>query len=667
MISIKALIGHGDRIMTDSRKQTLLQSMQIAVVIVLALWQRTQFFEYSTFETQDGMFLIPTLDLIVKKEIPLMGSLLGLSSAFHGPAAYFLFSIPMLISKHPASIYFFMALVNTSAAFLLYRICREHFSHAAGIVAAAIFAFNPELVDISREVVDDTFAPFFIVLTYYLMFSILAGKRTSVSWFLFPLVICAGFQIHFQLLIPVGIFILLCGIYRIRFNTAAFFLGLIPGIALQIPVMNFNQMSVYSNTLKTLQYLWEHIEGKPEDALVATSGVARLELFQNLPYEFLLFIPAVSLIAFIIWNTRGKPDNRKYILLLLLAITPLLVISGYEKQNFRRYFVSYIPILAAVGIMISCCFKGSNIRIIKQNRRLLFSFIGIASISVILWFSIVNIRINHVRYEKRTITDQNDYEWIDSWRYRLDFHDVLFNEFHIDEEAFLNRVHGTQFYRMIGDGGYLFRTMNGNETSPIDDAHYIIKTGKEIEPFEGSFDFIQTVILHGLTFAAYESILDYDSFRMSHVWQYGVDESVENRSWAPYSNKKLLEVNHLTGPWSSWNRVWEGTPLIVRGNFSKTDVARPVLFTVEVVFSNRCSEYDWDKDVNVATFINGEHIEPVDVKRFMYPEFGDAYIFRYMPSDIHDELETFIVEIQTGQGYDSFGLDIYDIPLKNDI
>jgi hypothetical protein len=167
----------------------------IAILIVaFAACLRLGWPAVTEFKADEARLLGLALDMADFKSFALRG--IGSSVGFPNfPMSVWLYSLPLLIWRHPYSATLFVGLLNTAAVGVTYRLVRRYWGTAAALTAALMFAASPWAVIYSRKIWAQDLLPLFI-LAY--AGTALAAFVDGRRWALFFHIACLAVvvQIH---------------------------------------------------------------------------------------------------------------------------------------------------------------------------------------------------------------------------------------------------------------------------------------------------------------------------------------------------------------------------------------------------------------------------------------------------------------------------------------
>ena len=130
------------------------------------------------------------------QSLPLLGpEVQGGPAHTWGPLYFYVLAIPFAFSSDPAVALVFVSAIGLASVFLTYRLGRAFFSLEVGLIAAALFATYPLPVIESRAISNVGLLPFFTVLFFHSLLSLVVHQRSAM---IVPVLLCVGalVQIH---------------------------------------------------------------------------------------------------------------------------------------------------------------------------------------------------------------------------------------------------------------------------------------------------------------------------------------------------------------------------------------------------------------------------------------------------------------------------------------
>jgi 4-amino-4-deoxy-L-arabinose transferase-like glycosyltransferase len=665
----------------------------VALILALAAFMRLLFIDSNMFGDQGRFLMYNMMNIADFKQLPLQGLPLGsLGSAHHGPAPFYLLSIPMFFSRNPIAIYLYLLLLHLSAIIVIYRIGRDYFSSLAGVIASLIFAVDFEFLIKTRWISQDSLIGIFTALFYYSFFSIANRKNNRLFWTLLPVVFAISIQIHFQLLLIAGIMALMFYIRKPSFSPWHFSLGIVLSVLVLSP-------QIYYEFTKGKSQFWD-VLGAFRIFFNGTAykyhpgATQHKNIFINYWHVYnlliLLYVAAAASVAVIVVKARretGKwthPDTMNRVALLLFTLMPLLVFSGFPDQTPRRYYAAFIPMAMLIGVMFDELSHASMtkrqgfgriaLRVFKWMTVCLLAaevilniFLGMGIIFSLRqpwpkWYEKAVEKCNVTEMEtcKYYVRSKAKYRW--TYAYRKKQYEILFDELKLDDETILHRVHGALYYQMFTDDGFIFREWRGrNAHKGLPNDHYLILDGDLPPELQGNPVVEKSVAYpDGGRLLKYQTAIDYNSLKY-YVIQEGkasVDNSIQWRNYMtgvdPYREAYQVPENGFV-----WERTWEKKPAIFMGFIRKPRDFSYYALVFDVI-------YPWGngekKKVQQKLFFNNKLIsEEVSPIIRTYKKCCESYRFIYrIESEQFREMNSFVLTFNAYPEY-KYTVDIYDL------
>ena len=167
-----------------------------AILLIGAVLRLYMIGPYQIFLGDEGRDVLVAYGILHGK-LTLLGPTASVGGFFFGPIYYYMIA-PFLWLAHydPVGPAVMVALFATATIYLLYRVVKDIFSPAVGLVAAFLYATSSLLVTFSRSSWNPHVVPFFVLLTVLSLFSYI--KKEKKKW-----ILLAGFfygitfELHF--------------------------------------------------------------------------------------------------------------------------------------------------------------------------------------------------------------------------------------------------------------------------------------------------------------------------------------------------------------------------------------------------------------------------------------------------------------------------------------
>ena len=134
----------------------------LAVVLILTAVLRTSFPSLTEFKADEARLTLLALEMAEGTAFHIRG--ISSSVGFPNfPMSVWLYSLPLLIWKHPYAATIFTGVLNSLAVLGSYWLVRRYYGVEAALVAALMFAVSPWAIHHSRKIWAQNLLPFFVV------------------------------------------------------------------------------------------------------------------------------------------------------------------------------------------------------------------------------------------------------------------------------------------------------------------------------------------------------------------------------------------------------------------------------------------------------------------------------------------------------------------------
>jgi hypothetical protein len=575
------------------------------------------------------------------KSLPLVGPIArGLYAL--GPLYYYLIAIPFWFSKDPSVAVFFLNLLNLASVYVTYRLGREFFSPTAGLVAAALYAVFPMAVMSSKAVWNPGFIPFFGVAFFYFLFHFLVGQR---PWGLVGALVALScfFQIHMTGFVLILLLVLALILFRPRIPLVHLAIGLLLSGALYASYLYFEVGRRFEGLRQALAFVkvnravgsgvsfwtvvWRALTAPftlPQEVLAALVNEQAPTIFPWIQrLELFVFITGLLYVVGLLVR-RGwavELDRRRYGLLLLWILVPLLVLSQKKIGLVWYYFdVLYPSQFLTIGILVSSLVSGpgsGNAR--RGPTRWVAATVSLAVIWIVLLQTLSLVRLERAIVAAGTLRFPTSYNlrFPDPWwslkekgfvetmptRYMKALTGELIAELGADERTFGQNVHGASFEDLREDKGYFFDFLSETPVRAVrvdGQLHAVIlRDDLYGEPLVQG----KAARIGPFRIVRYRPLIRYASWKYGGGadvgWQReGFDDSGWASLWIPARNPPNLSVYDYT-PF----HAWRGSPVHLRGWMDSPPPGRQL----QVVVSLR-DDFASPHEVE-ALFVNGRKVE----------------------------------------------------------
>lgn len=154
----------------------------IAILLLAAFLRLYRISDYMTFLGDEGRDVLVARQ-ILQGDFVFLGPRSSAADFFYGPIYYYLITpFLWLFNYDPVGPAVFVALVGIATVYLIYHVGKEFFSVKAGLVAAALYAVSPLVINYSRSSWNPNPMPFVSLLLVYTLYK--AVEHKSLKLFL---------------------------------------------------------------------------------------------------------------------------------------------------------------------------------------------------------------------------------------------------------------------------------------------------------------------------------------------------------------------------------------------------------------------------------------------------------------------------------------------------
>ncbi len=198
----------------------------LGIILLIAAFLRAQYLFQIEHNVDQAYPIWQALQTLDRGVLPLAGQ--GTSVLFANPVLTGYLFLPFIaLTRSPISAYVFTIALNTLGILLAYRAVKDLLGVRVALIAAALMAVNPWVIEYSRTTWVQSLLPFFTCALAWLLWRVFAGKskRPARRLFIAMLVLTAFTQTYllsFAILAPIGLLLL---IFRNRIQWRAVFAG----------------------------------------------------------------------------------------------------------------------------------------------------------------------------------------------------------------------------------------------------------------------------------------------------------------------------------------------------------------------------------------------------------------------------------------------------------
>jgi 4-amino-4-deoxy-L-arabinose transferase-like glycosyltransferase len=344
---------------------SLLAHRWLLLILGLAAVLRLGWPGLTEFKADEARLLALALDMAELKSFPLrgLGSSVGVPNF---PVSVWLFALPLFVSKHPYAATLFVAVLNTAAVYLCYRLTRRYWGEPAALTAALLFAASPWAVIYSRKIWAQDLLPLF-VLGYVgsALAAFVDGRRGFLA--LHIVLLAVVIQIHFSALafLPLTLLLLVFFWRRARDGWKEIALGagaaLLTGVPFAIWMLGRSGaggLSLIADVLSrpasvtadSLRFTWMVLTGADIHALAGPGAFrAYLDSIPNIDgVRWLWGLLVLGGLALALY--RRRPAG---LILAAWLIVPVVFFVRHSTPVFPHYFIIVLPAgYMLAGVMV---------------------------------------------------------------------------------------------------------------------------------------------------------------------------------------------------------------------------------------------------------------------------------------------------------------------------
>ncbi|MDP2924123.1 MAG: glycosyltransferase family 39 protein [Candidatus Omnitrophota bacterium] len=348
-------------------RKELIANIALIGLILLAIYLRVKNLGLSLFFGEEEHYIF--ISNYILKTFPYFGSFFLHTSNFPaiatlGPMPFYIFALPLIISKNPLSVTFLIALLNILAVILCYGFVKVFFNRRIALITTALFAVSPWAVACARKIWNPYMVLPFIILFYYTFF--LALFKNKQKYLILSFIISA-FSIQLCQICYALIPSLILGIYFFRrqlrkrytiIGAACFILLYLPQFFLESKsdFYLYNWLTdrlLTSNFKEMINALAIHL--KP---ISYFNSVSKVSYWLGIILFILGLIVIIKryLLSYILARKERSKEYLKYILVLSWTFAPLLLLMLFRQNcdpTDHHYSISIFPaqfIIMAIGL-----------------------------------------------------------------------------------------------------------------------------------------------------------------------------------------------------------------------------------------------------------------------------------------------------------------------------
>ncbi len=172
----------------------------IALIVILlgaAFLRLYRVSDYMTFLGDEGRDVL-VVKGILEGNLTLLGPRASAGDFFTGPVYYYMMTPFLWLSQYdPVGPAIMVGLFGVATVFLIYLVGKNLFNERAGLIAAALYAVSPLVLQYSRSSWNPNTLPFFSLLTMYVLYKALTTARSWKYYILTGFLLGVCIQLHY--------------------------------------------------------------------------------------------------------------------------------------------------------------------------------------------------------------------------------------------------------------------------------------------------------------------------------------------------------------------------------------------------------------------------------------------------------------------------------------
>ena len=360
----------------EAMKSGLVAKLALVAIMLLAAYLRLSHLELTEFKLDEAHVCSRAAEFLSSGHPPMVG--IGSSvGAANPPLFIYLAAIPVSLSRDPAVIAGFIALLNVGAVLGCYLLAREYFGEEVSLIATLFFAVSPWAVFYSRKIWAQDLLPPFVALFFAAVFSTIVKRKPKQLILVFLWLACL-IQLHLSALALIPLVVLLLVAFRSRISLVSLLVGLLVFVLIFAPYIYYDATHGWINLrtfvevsrgpstfdLKSAQYAAQIIAAQGYHALAGASFERFLAEIIGLAWlnavETWLFLGGIAYLAWQVlrgWYSGrrgGVPDEAvKFTILLSWLLVPVLFYVRHATPVYPHYFILLYPVqFIIVGVFV---------------------------------------------------------------------------------------------------------------------------------------------------------------------------------------------------------------------------------------------------------------------------------------------------------------------------
>jgi len=347
-----------DKIVQNLKKLiTSKEFLAVSAIIILGAFLRLyKIKSYILFLGDEGRDALVVYE-ILHGDLTLLGPTSSVGGFFLGPIYYYLMAPFLFLSNYdPVGPAIMVVLFGLATIFLVYKLGKEFFGTAAGLIASLLYAISPVVIIYSRSSWNPNVFPFFTLTSIYALYLGIKNKK----WWLFAL---SGFlmginlQIHYlATFVGAILFIYVTFVeFKPRISWAKelirryllMFAGFLIGFS---PFMAFEARHEFSNSQNIIRFIFDSPDTGFAGNIFMNVKIVSDRLFGGLLISYPQHI----------YEKNFDPNLLKfwYMAVVLIAFIVIgfflyyFIINFKDKKIFRKTFLIFIWLFVGIGLFL---------------------------------------------------------------------------------------------------------------------------------------------------------------------------------------------------------------------------------------------------------------------------------------------------------------------------
>lgn len=350
----------------------------LLIAAVLRLWRIASMTE---FLGDQGRTMMVLSDWAATGAIPFAGPT-TLTGQHLGPLFYYLMAPGYALSRSPAGVSVWSALIGVAAVYMLYRAVSDFFGRGPAILVSLLWAVSPSIVSSDRIIWEPNLVPFFALCFVFLLYRA-HRSRQPVYWVGVGAVTGSLVQLHYPNVFFAAILALYVGYMTVREGKAfgvarvcALMLG--GGIAVLIPFVWYEYTTGFADISGIARVFFAAGGSAPFSKRIFLYGVS--------DYGFRVFLralpfmsksAAMALTAGWILFAAARP-TKKRVLFTVWLVGGVCGMALYRQVVHDHYLFFMTPVpffmIAAVASAMGATWRGRRIAAAVLSAIILFQF-----------------------------------------------------------------------------------------------------------------------------------------------------------------------------------------------------------------------------------------------------------------------------------------------------